>query len=323
MFKDKDKEYLNNPDYSMSLEKFFKNKYYTNLNVTLRNDENKCNGTLGPAYPFSNEILSDTFEYIQKNNPQLDSVFCVGSSGDQALNAIYKGAKNITLVDVNLFTKYNTDYKIAAIKNLTFQQFQHYFLETHNRFDRNVYSHIFHDLDPDSQTFWGTIFLEQSDRKEIYNQICNKEDYIDNFINSDFYMYPTKYSELQKILQKEDFQIIYKTAEFNDFVDSADDQYDAILLSNIQRYTKHKTFQNVVHDLYANHLNPNGCIQLHYSYDTKENEIYILKKLFPEYSIETLPLNTNQEATYFIRKPQTLLTQNNNSIKHNNITMEM
>ena len=42
MFTEEDKDYLNNPDYSLALEKFFDTSYYK--------EKNKTNGTLTKAY---------------------------------------------------------------------------------------------------------------------------------------------------------------------------------------------------------------------------------------------------------------------------------
>ena len=54
-------------------------------------------------YPFTTENIAG---YIDKFNLKGKSLLTVGSSADQVINAIYKGSKDITLYDVNIFAKY-------------------------------------------------------------------------------------------------------------------------------------------------------------------------------------------------------------------------
>ena len=57
------------------------------------------NKTTEKAYSFTNECLETFFnsDYIDVNGKR---VLTVGSSGDQALNAIYYGAKSVDVVDI-------------------------------------------------------------------------------------------------------------------------------------------------------------------------------------------------------------------------------
>ena len=54
-------------------------------------------------YPFTTENING---YIDMFDLKDKSLFTVGSSGDQAINAILKGCKDITVLDINPFTKY-------------------------------------------------------------------------------------------------------------------------------------------------------------------------------------------------------------------------
>ena len=69
------------------------------------------------AYLFSNENLK---EYFSKFNFNGKSVATVGSSGDQALNAVYYGSNRVVVIDGNPLSKSFIELKIAAIKNLDF-----------------------------------------------------------------------------------------------------------------------------------------------------------------------------------------------------------
>mgnify|MGYP003306037768 CR=1 FL=1 len=208
MLSKEDSVYLNDKDYNMPLEKFFVPEIYA------EGDRVSGNGTVCKAYPFSNEDLPRMFENINNSKSR---VLTVGSSGDQFLNAVYYGAKDITVLDGNLFTKPYIDYKVAAIKNLTYEEFRYYFLLKKDPFCRAVYSKIFQDLPEDSQEFFGTIFLEQSNSKDTYNAICHKDDVFDEQIQSLFFAEPSSYMKLQDKLLKNDYGFQVINAEFADF----------------------------------------------------------------------------------------------------------
>jgi len=71
-------------------------------------------------YSFTNENVAGYIDYFDLKNK---SLLTVGSSGDQVINAFYKGCRDITLIDVNPFAKYYINLKIAAVISLTYQEF--------------------------------------------------------------------------------------------------------------------------------------------------------------------------------------------------------
>lgn len=290
MFYSSDEEYLNNPDYSMALEKYFDNQYY-------RDDWN--NQTIMKAYAFSNEDMKEMFRHLRVKDKK---VLTVGSSGDQAINALYYGAKDVTIIDANLFTKYYTEYKIAAIKNLNYKEFIDYFITFEAPFAKQVYQKIFHDLDKDTQTFWGIIFLHDGDdefNKGIYSKISERVDCNMEEISSSFYKNPILYNRLQKKFKLEAPSVKYINAEFGDFPVSTEEKYDLILLSNIYTYT-HDYFKSVVDDLYKNNLTANGKIQLHYNFHNGDRWLGFYH-MFPKNKINKYDLGENN-FTYFLSK---------------------
>ena len=270
MFNEEDKEYLDNPDFSMALEKYYDSAIY---------DTEFSNPSIEKVYPFSNEKLMECFKYLKGIG---NKVLTVGSSGDQALTALYYGAKDITVADANLYTKYYTDYKMAAIKNLSADDFHHYFVLMKSPFCKDVFTKIFHDLSKDSQTFWGTIFMEENDELELPPRIRPEETPVRNRLWNDFYRMEEmkdslfdfenydKYEELQEILKKGDFSLKFINADFSEFPDIAKDKYDLILLSNVFDYVRDiddcATFSRVVNKLYDDHLNEDGKMQILYAF---------------------------------------------------------
>ena len=119
MFLQEDKELLkeNMPEarLGLALEKFYNPGYFFRNDFSQLNDDKKYNATLTTAYPFSNERTGVMFNKLCK---YAKSILVLGSSFDQALNGLYNGASDITLIDANLFSKYYSDYKVAAIKSV-------------------------------------------------------------------------------------------------------------------------------------------------------------------------------------------------------------
>ena len=110
------KGYLNDFDCDIAGEKLFLPEFYNNNE----------NYTTNQAFAISNEMLPEIFKNL---NLKDKNVLTVGSSGDQALNAILHGAKDITIIDANIFTQYFIEYKIAVIKTYNFNDFDNLFIK--------------------------------------------------------------------------------------------------------------------------------------------------------------------------------------------------
>ena len=111
----------------------------------LENEKTKLNDRLSNLVDMKLDKIIDNDTYVKKEkellnkideaNEKLNAYFkdlnlkgsriaTVGSSGDQVLNAIFYGAKDITLIDANIFTRAYFEYKTAMIKNLNFDEFK-------------------------------------------------------------------------------------------------------------------------------------------------------------------------------------------------------
>ncbi|MBE7082616.1 MAG: DUF3419 family protein [Clostridiales bacterium] len=263
MIIEEDEDYLNNKDYSLPLEQFFYQDIFPNSD----------NETIDRVYAFSNECLDDFFvHFIFKDK----RVLTVGSSGDQAINAISRGAKDVTIIDANIFTQAYTEYKISAIKNLTFEEFKKAFLEDQNPFDWQIYAKISHDLSSDSQMIWDVIVLNQDNPLETHATLIHQT-YRGVMATSRFYKSEKEYKRLQKKLI--DCKIKYICSEFTKFPEYVDGKYDIVLFSNIFAYfsKRPKAFKKVIDEFYENHLSTGGKMQINYSFDQNSE---IVKKLF-------------------------------------------
>ena len=264
MFSSKDREFLNSQAYSMALEKFFSKElestYYSEQNdINRREKHTGMNFAIETVYPFTNENLHQLFSQLDVKGK---SVATAGSSGDQMLAAILFGAKNITLIDGNLYSKHFIDYKFAAIKNLPYQEFKQHFIDDNNYFDFEIFKKISHDLDQDSLAFWGTIYSHTTDANEIKRRIANHNN---QRPKTDFLYNEEVYPILQDLLAEKDYSLDFQIAEFNDFPKVLTGTYDAILLSNIFQYVNKDDYVRVVNELQEK-LNPNGKLQLNYDF---------------------------------------------------------
>ena len=86
-------------------------------------DEASMNG-FEEIYPFTTENIAGYIDYFDLQDK---SLLTVGSSGDQIINAAFKGAKDITLLDINPYAKYYYYLKAAGILELNPTDFNEFF----------------------------------------------------------------------------------------------------------------------------------------------------------------------------------------------------
>ena len=113
--------------------------FETNLNKTISrcNRELKYADTYSLMYTFTTENISGYIKYFDLKDKKL---LTVGSSGDQILNAYMCGAKDITLLDINEFSKYYIYLKICAILTLDYLEFQKFFFLHGYDIDEDYYN---------------------------------------------------------------------------------------------------------------------------------------------------------------------------------------
>ena len=75
-------------------------------------------------YPFTTENIAG---YIDNFDLKDKSLLTVGSSGDQVLNAILKCCRDITVIDINPYTKFYYYLKVAGILNFNLNEFKSFF----------------------------------------------------------------------------------------------------------------------------------------------------------------------------------------------------
>ena len=295
--------YINNPEYSLQLEKLFYyvannavqlDEYYTKNIYSKVGKDIMSQDVISSVFKFTNENFTELYEYIKSKNRK---VLTVGSSGDQALIAILNGTKNITIADLNMYTKMWTELKIAGIKNLNFEEFCNYFACSSREFfhkEHKTYAKISHSLPSDVQNFWDTMMIDGSEEEilELFEDIIVDPKHIPYIANEENYL------QLQNALKKNDYKIKYIVDELSNFPRVIKDKYDFIDLSNILDYYHYRNdnsplkFFKTVKQLYNNNLKENGyirvssCFKKHYSFDSKD--LKCLKEKYGENKIQVL-----------------------------------
>ena len=257
MIEDRFREYLNRKEYNIPLQQLF----CTNCKIK--------HGSADRIYPFSNENIG---EFLEGFDLEGKSVITVGSSGDQVLNAVYRGATDVTLFDANIFARYYVELKIAAIKNLSLEEFLKYFTSD-NILDWKYYSKVSHDLSDEAKLFWDTLMLElDEENKEIYEKKlfpieCVYKGDISHFtvgqMSNIFCRNVENYTKLQERLKNVTIHYVNDTLKFISNTTGMK-KYDLIMLSNVFDYVKHKEFIKVIEYLYANNLNNGSLMQIDY-----------------------------------------------------------
>ncbi len=257
------------------------------------NDAVAKNRVTNNVYLFSNENLKDYFRCFDFNGA---TVATVGSSGDQALNAIYYGANDVTLIDGNILSQAFTELKIAAIKNFSFEEFKSFY-DNYDFTKYDMYAKISHDLSPDAKMFWDNLFLEAEggDISELIApcMFCGKgvASSKQNLNASMFFLSRNPYKHLQERLKDANIKYIYE--DINNFSKALDGKkFDFIFLSNIVDYVDRNKFCGIVSQLVDNNLAENGKIQVSYQFCKDDNAADVLKKrLMEEKSLKDMEFN--------------------------------
>lgn len=296
---------INDKDYSLQLQEYM-----------LENDSCAPNVSTARAYTFTNENMYQTCRHLNLLNKK---VATVGSSGDQVFNAIFYGAREVTIIDANIYTEHIVNLKIAAMKNLDYNEFIEYWSE--NRIiDHKMYAKISHSLPKNSQIFWDSVYLDSGLRQdsEIYNSLFFQQKR-DDFSLSEMFDTEENYKLLQEKLKTANIKFI--VADFCEFPKKLKTKYDVIMLSNLLDYPERqgkteeavreierehrREFFETVNELINNNLRKNGKIQLYSSIRgmSKSECIDNFKKYIDMKYVHNYPIyRYRQPCEYSIKK---------------------
>ncbi len=299
-----DKKYLTSPDFDLLGERLLTMPDFDNCEYEIAEE------VKSKVYHCSNERLN---AYFKDLNIKGSRIATVGSSGDQVLNAIFYGAKDITLIDANIFTRAYFEYKTAMIKNLDFETFKSH-LGMFSMFNWKTYSKISHDLSKRSKQFFDELMLNQDENGHDYDEGYLTDSMIrnnlfhtpcyphDEKVENLFYNNAKDFKKLKHLLIKNNFKINYINADITEFSKKLNGKFDYIFLSNIYDYVDEKIMVPIINKLYRK-LNAGGAIQYYYTFDNYEiNKNNLISK-----TAKRKFLNIGESEfghfVYFIEKP--------------------
>ena len=238
-----------------TLKKYMNNKYIYN---SINNNTTISFESEDLIYPFTNEELNVLFNMDLTNK----SALLVTSSGDHLLHAVLNGCFDITSFDINIFSKYYSNLKIAMIKKYDYKKFVKNITDFINACDKtsfnldliyNLLNEVSSTLSNEDNIFWNEFFKLYS--KSIYRdnvfKLGNTMSFCSYYDENAFYQLENKLSNVK---------INYIDSDISTIDLKTDKLYDYIHLSNILDYIKDEdTFIEIFVKLY-NMLKHNGVI---------------------------------------------------------------
>lgn len=205
-------------------------------------------------YKKSNERIECYREYL--NNRK--NILSVIASGDQIINCILGGAKEIDAFDISVFPKYFLFLKLAAIINLTKEQYCDFFynkLTTSEKYD-DYYEKIRNSLNKNNQEFWDSLF-DYFPWFDIYNSMLFSTEVMikDDVIRQNLYLQDRYYEKLKSMIN--DVKINTYDGNIFTLIDIFNKKYDLVYLSNIINYNDIFEYKNLLKKI---NLEDNGIV---------------------------------------------------------------
>jgi hypothetical protein len=228
-------------------------------------------------YQFSSFDSSYLFttENINEFLPNLSNkkTIMVTSSGDYFFNALINNCTNITLFDVNEFSKYILKLKKKAIENLDYEHFLAFFglLDEKYFFNLSIYESFYKYLDDETLFLWNKIYdFAEYDPYNIMNSniFIKPSSYDKNaYLKLNNYLNEKNYLKLKKILSNiNDKDIKFIKSDLTNLKHFLTNKYDYMFLSNICDYMNNQQFIENINSL-NDFLEDNGKIYFAYLYN--------------------------------------------------------
>lgn len=235
----------------------------------------KDNGELFDNFRRYSKVYLSTTENIKGIFDEIDiegkSILTVAGSGDQALNAFFKGAREVTLFDINPLAFLENDLKFAGVSALDYKEFSSYFTNSSgNILNAKAFDKIAPELSGDAALYYDFLYTNYTP-EEIYRKtIFSFYPTIHKLERLNAYMGEENFDKLKSIIKNKKLKRV--EANVVDLPAYLEDKYDVMLLSNISDSLEVifdtnvlKSYKRFIHML-SKHLNKEGIIQCGYIY---------------------------------------------------------
>lgn len=240
----------------------------------LKNKVNNNFSIYSKIYAFTTENIAAYYANIDFCDKK---ILTICSSGDHILNACLLGCRKIDCFDINIFTKYYMFLKLSAVKILSYQEFNEFFIGP-SRFCVDLYSKVSHLLEDDIKLFWDSIY-ENYNVKDVIDKLFMKTDYVKTSGIYNLYLKEENYNLLKSILLTENIEISFIQSDVLDLYNKISGNYDYIFLSNIVDYLSNyynneskKNYINYINNFLIKNINVNKIYFCYiYNYNLKSN----------------------------------------------------
>ena len=207
-------------------------------------------------YRFTNESIELYKNYLMNRK----KVLSVTASGDQILNRILFGSKEIDSFDISRFPKYYFELKKAAIETLTRDEFIDFFVGKHlsslvgfiscykgleNDKLKEYYSGFNNNMDKDYKEFWDEIFDIYDINQVFYSSLFFSDDCHFQALNP--YLYDKNYEKLQKNIKNA--KVKHYIGDIRQISGMLNKEYDLVNLSNIINYIDSDEYKDILNNL--------------------------------------------------------------------------
>ena len=194
----------------------------------------KINPNYSVLYNFATE---DIASYITSFN-SLENYLTVCASGDQVINAIIYGAKNIDTFDINYLAKHALILKLSAIQCLNSSEI----IKLFTTYNQKLLEKVISNTNPLVQQFWESIFKEY--RQDIVGEFFGEYTISEQTIyDINPYLIPTNLEQVKSLLGNVNINFI--ESDLYSLPQHLKNTYDAINLSNIYEYLNFDTQVNI------------------------------------------------------------------------------
>ncbi len=194
-------------------------------------------GKITPMYIYGTEQISN---YYSKFNLKNKTVLTIAGSGDQAINAFYYGAKEVTCFDINQLTGYFIDLKTTAIKHLSYIEFLEFFGSPNKigNFDYKLFIRFSKDLKKDTFDFFNSayVYFKKDGNKIIRSSLFNERSMllVTLFEMNAYLKTEANYNRCKEILKTKKINFICEDI-FN-LSKKLKEKFDVLNISNIPNY---------------------------------------------------------------------------------------
>lgn len=253
-------------------------------------------------YPFTTENIAG---YMSDLDLKDKKIITVTGSSDHIINAIARGATDITTFDINPLTKCYMDLKLQGLKKLSYEEFLKIFLYD----DKNIDSGFISDLEMSdtSKDFWIQQLLLHNNWTELKKSNLFYRKYFNptSKLEQNLYLEKDSYRNIQQKIDDVKIKFISKSLVDLDIKEN----YDYMFLSNISDYLNLMYNNNHLgnyRDLIYKFLNNVEQVYFAYLYDIGNNNprsdidnLEKLKKVFGSFEKKTFKsaLENQKEKT--------------------------